>query len=138
MTNGDDLDFEDDEEREQGPVKAVILGLDGSATLRIITPNLKGLNDAVGGYIELVRLDDNTNMYLNEDGKMLNLPVNTAANRVVAYMNPGLRENDFIVGQVVLTGVCNADGESDGYEYDVPESTVEVCRLIGAPFTSDL
>lgn len=43
---------------------------------------LKELQAHVGGYIELVRLKGNSEMYVNEDGLSLGLPLNEAASMI--------------------------------------------------------
>lgn len=61
-------------------------------------PPLKWLQDAVGGWIEAVYLGDAV-MYVNEEGKLLKLPVNTMATDLYAdHHGP----YDIIVGDVVV------------------------------------
>lgn len=45
-------------------------------------PTLQELQNAVGGYIEHVRLQGNAHMYVNEDGMALNLPFNPHVNHL--------------------------------------------------------
>lgn len=54
------------------------------------------LNKIVGGYIEIVYLPRNKIMVLNEEGKLLNLPINEAA---TLRFN---QERDYIVGDVLV------------------------------------
>ncbi len=56
------------------------------------------LNEFVGGYIELVYLSDNRLMVVNEEGKIMGLPVNIKATREVVMS--GI--NDVIVGDVLI------------------------------------
>lgn len=56
------------------------------------------LNQFVGGFIELVYLSDNRIMVVNEEGKLMGLPVNIKATREVAMS--GI--NDIIVGDVLI------------------------------------
>lgn len=44
--------------------------------------SLKELSNAVNGYVECVRLPDGRLMWVNEEGRMLNLPVNTRASEL--------------------------------------------------------
>lgn len=67
------------------------------------------LSGAVGGYIEAVHISDSLVMWVNEEGKLENLPVN--------YLGTGLWEarfgrTDVIVGDVVLTGGVDEEGYS--------------------------
>lgn len=59
---------------------------------------LQELNEFVGGYIELVYLSDNRLMVVNEEGKLMGLPVNIKATREVVMS--GI--NDIIVGDVLI------------------------------------
>lgn len=59
---------------------------------------LHELNEFVGGYIELVYLSDNRLMVVNEEGKIMGLPVNIKATREVVMS--GI--NDVIVGDVLI------------------------------------
>ena len=59
---------------------------------------LHELNEFVGGYIELVYLSDSRLMVVNEEGKLMGLPVNIKATREVVMS--GI--NDIIVGDVLI------------------------------------
>lgn len=61
--------------------------------------DLKLLQDAVGGYIEVVTLSNDWLMIVNEEGKLKGLPINDLATAMY-YINYG--ETDIIVGDVVL------------------------------------
>lgn len=61
---------------------------------------LKTLQEAVGGFIEHIRLSDNRVLVVNEEGLLLRLPVNPKAS-VIADMT--------IVGDVVL---CKRKGSA--------------------------
>lgn len=63
---------------------------------------LEEMQKIVGGYVELLRLDDGREMYLNEDGKRLNLPRNEVADLLAR--KAGIAVDDFVVGDVL---VCN-------------------------------
>lgn len=63
-------------------------------------PTLKELQDAVGGYIEVVTLLDGRLMAMDEEGKLKGYEVNHVATEMFA---PG---HDVVVGNVV---VMNAD-----------------------------
>jgi hypothetical protein len=49
-------------------------------------PGLEKLQEAVGGYIEEVRCPDGRLMYVNEDGRMKQLPVNEMASDIAGRM----------------------------------------------------
>ena len=62
--------------------------------------SLKEMQAIVGGYIELVELNDTNTIVLNEEGKLNGLPLNIEATRVFRSYYPG--SNDFIVGNVLI------------------------------------
>jgi hypothetical protein len=73
---------------------------DGSLTL-------KELQGFVGGYIELVRLDDRRLMVVNEDGRSRGLPANAEGTRLYHEMavrngHPGGSGGFTIVGNVLV------------------------------------
>ena len=55
--------------------------------------SLKQMRDAVGGYIELVRLTDDDVMIVNEEGLIFGLPVNEHASKLAGQT---------IVGNVLM------------------------------------
>jgi hypothetical protein len=59
--------------------------------------SLKQMQDAVGGYIELVRLTDDDIMVVNEEGLIFGLPVNEHASK--------------IAGQTIVGNVLMCKGE---------------------------
>lgn len=61
---------------------------------------LKELQNLVGGYIEIVRLNDEDILVINEEGKY-DLPINIPATQA-AYMQNAIMPNDYICGDVVF------------------------------------
>ena len=70
-----------------------------------LTYEWQQLHDIVGGYIELVTLNNKEYMVVNEEGKLYNLPFNAVATEMYHKSNPRAI-NDFIVGDVL---VCYQD-----------------------------
>lgn len=66
---------------------------------------LEELHDIVGGYIELVRLNNKEYMVVNEEGKLYNLPFNAMATSLYHKEIPQAKD-DYIVGDVL---VCYQD-----------------------------
>lgn len=64
--------------------------------------SLKEMQDLVGGYIELVYLNEKQFMVVNEDGHILGLPYNQAANNILAIQRPEFSQRNVIVGNVFL------------------------------------
>lgn len=72
-------------------------------------PEMQGF---VGGYIEALRLANGKIMWLNEDGKRLELPRNYYATTLATGI---LRRGDYIVGNVLLA-TPEESGERDDVE----------------------
>ena len=68
------------------------------------------LQGVVGGYIELVRVTDELDMWCNEEGKLQGLPVNEPATALWWALCPEMRNQDVICGPVALT---SHDGQGD-------------------------
>lgn len=82
---------------------AVVIRTDG--TMDALHPKnnkvftLEELKSIVGGYIEIIPLDDFYSMVVNEEGKLLNLPINEGATR---YYRKSRNTDDFIVGNALI------------------------------------
>lgn len=70
--------------KTDGTIEEVALDKDNS---------LKQMQDAVGGYIELVRLTDDDIMVVNEEGLVFGLPINEHASKLAGQS---------IVGNVLI------------------------------------
>ena len=98
-------------------MKAYIVKVDGS---REIVEFEKGksydvLSKAVGGYIELVRLADNLDMWVNEEGKLMGLPVNEYG---TVFWTNLYGATDVICGDIIFTGGSDEEGETLGLNDD--------------------
>lgn len=68
---------------------------------------LRALQNAVGGYIELIQLRDGCYLFVNEDGTRDDLPPNVAATRIVAdRASIRLPPGGLLLGNAVL---CEPD-----------------------------
>ena len=64
---------------------------------------LEFLKSVVGGWIEVVYLDNGDFMVVNEEGKLMNLPYNPLATQIVSDGCKRL-SGDIIVGDVLVCG----------------------------------
>jgi hypothetical protein len=85
----------------------------------------EAVQDAVGGFFELIQAPHNTGMYLNEDGKALGLAENIVATAIAH--DAGLTMGDYIVGPVVIVGQTDAMG----YETSVPDEFLAYATGLG-------
>jgi hypothetical protein len=81
------------------------------------------LSRAVGGMIEAVTLPNGLTLWVNEEGKMDGLPVNDYATRLFASaFGAGI---DIIVGDAIVTGGADDEGETLGLTDEQLKSLVE-------------
>lgn len=90
------------------------------------------LSKTVGGYIEAVTLQNACTMYINEEGKLLGLPMNYHANTLAHKFNSNLRDWDYIVGNAVICGPL------DGAGYDTSITQTEYVELVSALNTKEI
>lgn len=62
--------------------------------------SLEELQNLVGGYIERIAMPNGQAMYINEEGKLNDLPYNNRATTILKLHR--LIPNDYIVGDVVI------------------------------------
>nr|WP_255499089.1 DUF3846 domain-containing protein [Leucobacter sp. cx-169] len=92
----------------------ILIPADDAAPRSILTvedpeQTLEILQTAVGGNIEFIDLvAPDANMYLNEEGKLLGLPLN---NRATTLARKSIPMGDFIVGDVVIVGAIDDSGD---------------------------
>lgn len=106
---------------------------DAPAYLTRLDPTLEGFQAMVGGDIEALGLTAGAVVYLHAEGKYAGLPVNGNANKIVVLAGVGLDPADYLVGQVLVVGDVSPAGQADGYDYDVPDSVIELCERAGVP-----
>jgi hypothetical protein len=70
------------------------------------------LSGGVGGFIEAVTLSNDLILWVNEEGKMNGLPINTVASRW--YDNRFGAGYDIMVGNAVFTGGVDEEGYTNG------------------------
>ena len=94
-------------------IKAITITTGSAITCVDVSKNsLELLQKAVGGYVQAIDLDDTLTLWCNEEGKMMNLPHNEIAQTL--WDNVFGPDTDYIVGNIVLTGGTDAEGEIIG------------------------
>ena len=117
-------------------MKALIIKTDETTELVDLSdkpgdPSIRVLQDAVGGYIELVLNAGDWVLYANEDGLRLNLPVNRKASALIVAMcqsagRPVPNGADRLVGNAIIVG---SDGGEDNQP--IPQEWVEEFASLG-------
>jgi len=91
-----------------------------------VEAELDALQTAVGGYVQAVDMHGVT-MWLNEEGKLTGLPVNdTATVMWVGQYGP----SDIIVGDVVITGPTDEDGDTTSVDLATVEGMAAVLASV--------
>lgn len=80
------------------------------------------IKNAVQGYIECVSIKHG-DLWLNEEGKLLGLPINKFATDYFRSSYAGT--DDFIVGDVIFTGGVDEEGETLGLSEEALEQYLE-------------
>lgn len=109
--------------------KALLIPTDTTQPItRTEVHGLEDLQRGVGGWIQPVDGEDFT-AYVDEEGKVKGREFNARANRLIHEQVPALPTWDLIVGDVVIVGGLDEEGDST----DVPERVAQLLGLDPAP-----
>lgn len=90
---------------------------------KVAIESLAGMQAAVGGYIEIVDLTPLTaSLVIAEEGKLINLEINRRATLLFWLLFPSIRHRDVIVGDVLIVGYPDSQGNTT----DAPANVVEL------------
>lgn len=111
---------------EKGGLRYVVIEPEGQTVAKETTDDdtLSAFQEEVGGNIEYVHcMRDGIGFYVNEEGKILNLPYNHLASIMAAEtISPG----DFIAGKMIVVGL-----DERGRDCSLPLEVVEaICGSI--------
>jgi hypothetical protein len=101
-------------------MKAILIETTGKVS-RIEIRDYKDIQVAVGGYIQWIPFAESNAAYVNEEGKLLNLPENYLATRLCFKYDVGLSSSDYISGNMVVVG----QSDNDGSEMDIDDELAE-------------
>lgn len=99
------------------------LDVDGNV-LSVELRKIEDYQQVVGGWIEGVGLGLGT-MYVNEEGKLKNLPLNPVATKL-ARASSSIFAADYIAGDVVLVGPADPEGEDTNVRDELLALAVEL------------
>ena len=86
-----------------------------------IDKGLDSMQSAVGGMIEFIPMTKEVHAYIDEEGKLKGKEVNALATMTCCHLNVGVAPGDMILGDMIILGSLNAEGQSDGDSHDIPE-----------------
>ncbi len=98
--------------------KALHIKTDGTFTELTLSGNYQEINALVGGWFDAVRGEDFV-VYVHDEGLLIGLEPNVFATMLTGQV---------IVGDVVIVGALNENGEYDGENHDVPEIVVNLAH----------
>jgi len=104
-------------------MKAVLIKAEGEWETIETQGTYEEICEAVGGYIEYSRLKNIGSMYVNEEGKLLNLPVNMIATTVFSQINNWV---DVIVGDAIVFGPIDENGNETPVTQEFIDLLVQV------------
>ncbi len=92
--------------------------------VREIDDSLKAMQEIVGGYIQPIYLDDSVALVCNDEGKVMNLP-----------LNRGLRDKDGPIYDIVSGTffLCGAPADSDHFTSLTPEQIEQYRKRFHTP-----
>jgi hypothetical protein len=100
----------------QGKASIIDLSADSNELLTLQT--------AVGGLIEAKTLESGYTLIMNEEGKLQGLPMNERATEIWLANFPNFP--DFILGDVVIAGSYDEDGEQLGLDPEYAKKLLEL------------
>jgi hypothetical protein len=112
--------------------RAVVVNTDGTTETIDLSASseLSALQGAVGGWVQVIEINNNLAMWLNEEGKLESLPHNRVAQW---YWDMAFgADTDYIVGNVVFTGGLDREGETLGLTEEQVASLTNVRETLSA------
>lgn len=105
-------------------VQGIVIPADAESPLELRNfAQLEDYQAAVGGWIEAVDLlDFGVTIYVNEEGLLRHLPFNSRASFLWWYHVPEARQKAMLVGDAVLIGLPDRNGNSP----DLPDAVREI------------
>ena len=113
-------------------VRVVTIDVDAGMDFEVLGGSDASVGDAlrqrVGGWIEAVASDDNTvTLWINEEGKLLGLPVNVVATKLWWGLCPAATNRDVLCGPVVVSGGPDANGDTKSVPAALERQLLAVC-----------
>jgi hypothetical protein len=113
--------------------KALTITTLGEATIIDLNEgSLEKLQKAVGGYVQAIDLCEGVTMWCNEEGKMMSLPHNPFGQAFweTAFPVSEFGRTDYIVGDIVITGGADNEGDTLGLTSDEIEALLETVNYV--------
>lgn len=110
-------------------MKALVIRTTGEVETVEFTEDtaLATLQQGVGGWVQAVDISDNLTLWVNEEGKLADLPHNLFGQSL--WNDRFGYYTDYIVGDIVLTGGTDDEGKTLGLHDDEVESLSAAANL---------
>jgi hypothetical protein len=99
----------------------LVIRANGQIAVKPYNDGIEEIQQIVGGYVEVVGLDNNTSLWVNEEGKCIGLHPNLFATRLWEKFHG---RTDIVVGDVAILGGTDEDGNSMG----CPQNVIDEVR----------
>ena len=111
-------------------VQGIVIPADAEKPLELREfARLKDYQAAVGGWIEAVDLHDlGATVYVNEEGLLRHLPFNSRASFLWWYHVPAARQKAKLVGDAVLVGLPNRNGDNTDLRHEIQSRLLTPAR----------
>ena len=94
-------------------IDVVTIEVDGTVKAEQIERGCTDLQQRVGGWIEAVSSDDDqVTLWINEEGKIMGLPINPLGTGLWHTVSPRMSGVDVLCGPVVVSGGTDPEGET--------------------------
>ena len=92
--------------------RGILIDVDGTIHTRVVR-DYRAIQAAVGGCFDVVTSSSGqTSFWLNDEGKLIGLPINTIATAALWRLNEAFVNRDVLVGPVFITGGVDENGET--------------------------
>lgn len=114
-------------EREIMKKALAITTLGETSIIDLADGSLEKLQNAVGGYVQAVDISEGVTMWCNEEGKLISLPHNPFGQAFweIAFPISEFGRTDYIVGNIVITGGVDDEGDTLGLTSEEIETLLE-------------
>ena len=112
-------------------MRALRIPVSGPIELAVLSGRLEDVQALVGGTIEALDLNDRAVLYVDEEAKIKDLPVNPRLTRLCQEIyRIGMLPDDTVNGPGVVLGPTNANGNWTSL---VLQAAQEICTGLGEP-----
>lgn len=116
-------------------MKALLVKTDNTVEMINSEWDYSDINHAVGGWIEAIYFGDKPYFaYINEEGKIKELPENNIVTNLWYDSGQRILLGDYIAGDAIFFGLVDSDGNNTDIPQDLLRDIVQYdCKIINSP-----